>query len=39
MHNYNHDNTLNASVITDFISPPSELTRKLAAEYYQSCII
>jgi hypothetical protein len=30
--NYNHDNILNASVITDFISPPLELTRKLAAE-------
>jgi hypothetical protein len=30
MRNYNHDNTLNASVITDFNSPPLELTQKLA---------
>jgi hypothetical protein len=30
MRNYNHDNTLDASVIADFISPPLELTRKLA---------
>jgi hypothetical protein len=34
MRNYNHDNTLNASVTTlcklDFIYPPLELTRNLA---------
>jgi hypothetical protein len=31
MRNYNHDNTLNASVIAGFISPPLELTRKVAS--------
>jgi hypothetical protein len=48
MHNYNHDNTLNASVITDFISSPLELTQtlaslgtgfELAAEFYQSRVM
>jgi hypothetical protein len=39
MSNYNYDDTLNASVITDFNSPPLKLTRKLAAEYCQSRVI
>jgi hypothetical protein len=39
MGNYNDDNILSASVITNFISSPMEMTRKLAAEYYQSRLI
>jgi hypothetical protein len=31
MRNYNHDNTVNDSVITDFISPPLELTTEAEA--------
>jgi hypothetical protein len=30
MRKYNNDSTLSASVITDIISPPLQLTRKLA---------